>query len=370
MSGESKQAVEKIQMMKVGDLLLDAKNPRLTSSSAGTSQTDLLRVLWSEMSVDEIALSIAANGFFKEEPLFVIPSGEADHKYIVIEGNRRLAAVMVLRDASIRKLLKASNLPSLTKEQLSKLDELPVSIYSSREELWQYYGFRHINGPKAWDAYSKAEFVATVHENQKIPLETIALHIGDQHRTVERLYRGFVVLRQAEKNSLFSRDDRVQNRFSFNFLYTAVDQPDFQRFLGIDGKNSLRPDPVPAGRQEALQELLIWLYGSKADGKAPLIRSQNPDLRILREVISKPKALSALRTWQSLDRAYEASAGDERRFIDALTKAKEYLVQAAGTVTTGYSGDDDLYEIVSDITAIVETLDQEMQKKRSKTTSR
>jgi hypothetical protein len=366
MSGESKQAVEQITTKKYQDLLLDSENPRLTSSAAGTSQLDLLRVLWNEMSVDEIALSIAANGFFKEEPLFLIPTGKQDGKYIVIEGNRRLAAVMLLHDASLRKQVRATNLPTLTSQQLASIDELPVSIYKSRDELWQYYGFRHINGPKAWDAYSKAEFVASVHERLHIPLETIASHIGDQHRTVERLYRGFVILRQAESRGLFSREDRVKNRFNFNYLYTAVDQPDFQKFLGIDGKNSLRQDPVPNGRMEALHELLLWLYGSKADAKEPLIRSQNPDLRILREVISKPKALSALRTWQSLDKAYEASAGDERRFLDALTKAKEFLVQAAGTVTTGYSGEDDLYEVLADIRAIVETLEEEMQKKRQK----
>jgi hypothetical protein len=322
------------------------------------------------MSVDEIALSIAANGFFKEEPLFVIPAEKQDGKYIVIEGNRRLAAVMLLRDSSLRKQLRATDLPELTAQQITQLDELPVSVYKTRDELWEYYGFRHINGPKPWDPYSKAEFIAHVREKLGIPLETIAHHIGDQHRTVERLYRGLVVLRQAERLGVFSRDDRVRNRFSFNYLYTALDQVDYQKFLGVDAKSSLQPDPVPKGRIEALGELLTWLYGSKAEGKDPLIRSQNPDLRILREVISKPKALSALRTWKSLDKAYEVSAGDERRFADAVAKAKEYLVQAVGTVTTGYSGDDDLYETVNDTGEIVGTLKEEMRKKRERVAGR
>ena len=60
----------------VEQLLLDVKNPRLSSGAGGDTQEDLLKVLWNEMAVDEVAFSIAANGFFKEEPLLVITSDE------------------------------------------------------------------------------------------------------------------------------------------------------------------------------------------------------------------------------------------------------------------------------------------------------
>lgn len=55
-------------------LLLDVENPRLSSGEGGNTQDELLKILWSEMAVIEVALSIAANGFFPEEPLLVIPS--------------------------------------------------------------------------------------------------------------------------------------------------------------------------------------------------------------------------------------------------------------------------------------------------------
>ena len=34
---------------------------------------EMVRLLWQELAVDEIVDSISANGFFKEEPLVVIP---------------------------------------------------------------------------------------------------------------------------------------------------------------------------------------------------------------------------------------------------------------------------------------------------------
>jgi len=357
---------QKIGPIPVERLLLDRENPRLASGTGAKTQKELLEVLWNEMAVDEVALSIAANGYFREEPLFVIPekpseSDETKRRYIVVEGNRRLAAVRILRDESLRKELGADNLPILSASERAQLDRLPASIYESRKDLWEFFGFRHINGPKPWDAYSKAKYVADIHDQYRVPLNEIARKIGDRHATVRRLYRGFKILQQAETMVQFSRDDIVRNRFSFSHLYTAADQPEFQKFLGITSEGSLKPNPVPKSKLKELGEFMLWLYGSKTADKQPLVRSQNPDLNILREVISDRKGLSALRAGLSLERAKEISAGDERRFREALTRAKEDLQQAKATVTTGYSGEPDLHDTISDIVQVAESIKAEME---------
>jgi len=350
-------------------LLLDADNPRLASGAGGNLQKELLRVLWNEMAVDELALSIAANGFFRYEPLFVIPqaSHETENvKYVVLDGNRRLAAVLLLRDDKLREELRAADLPKLSVNQKAKLATLPVLIFKSREALWEYLGFHHINGPQPWDSFSKAQYVAHVYENYDVPLEKFAGKIGDRHATVKRLYRGYNLLQQAESMAGFDKEDRVRNRFYFSHLYTAADQPEFQKFLGIDADKLLRPNSVPRSKLAELQELMIWLYGSKSAGKEPVVHTQNPDLNILREVISKPNARAALRAGFSLERAHEIGMGDKRRFREALTGAKEELQQAKGTVTTGYSGEEDLYAIIEDILLYAETIKAEMETKRKK----
>ena len=75
------------------DLYLDDKNPRMAGASEGQSQDAILEYLWREMAVAEIALSIRQNGFFQHEPLF---AARERGKLVVIEGNRRLAAVKLL----------------------------------------------------------------------------------------------------------------------------------------------------------------------------------------------------------------------------------------------------------------------------------
>lgn len=355
----------KVVPMKVDRLILDPNNPRLASADTGTDKKSLVKLMWQEMAVDEVALSIAANGFFQEEPLLVIPSAEkpkkqgGEQKYTVVEGNRRLCAVMLLRDPKLREFVKATDLPPLTKNEIDDLDELPVSIYSTRKELWAYFGFRHINGPKSWDAEPKAKYVATVYEQYKVPLAEIARKIGDQHSYVKRIYRGYVLLEQAEKAG-FNREDRKANRFNFSHLYTAADQQPYQKFLGIDSEGSLKRDPVPKSKISELKEMMVWLYGSKSDNKAPVIRTQNPDLNYLRQVIGNKTALSALRSGLPLERALQISRGDTQVFREALVKAKSSLQEAKSVVTTGYSGDGEDDALMVDLRKILESVDSEM----------
>src|SRR5271168_3970658 len=99
------RTTQSIVNVPVENLRLDRENPRLPSTDIG-SEAELVRYLWREMAVDEVALSIAANGFFPEEPLLVVPAtkGKKDpgsDKFIVVEGNRRLVAVLLLRDAAL-----------------------------------------------------------------------------------------------------------------------------------------------------------------------------------------------------------------------------------------------------------------------------
>lgn len=354
----------------VEQLLLDPENPRLASVTLDLkqSQDELIKILWKEMDVKEIALSIAANGFFEEELLFVIPvdpnvKSGPNAIFTVVEGNRRFTAVKVLLEEKLRRELNVTDLPIISEKMRKNISELPVSIYDTKKELWEYFGLRHINGAKPWDAFSKAKYVADVFEIYKIPIEKIAKKIGDENSLIKKLYRGYTILRQAENNG-FNKDDRIRNRFYFSHLYTATDQIEFQKFLSVEPEKSLKKDPVPIKKIPELKELMLWLYGNKSSNVPPLVQSQNPDLRKLREAISKPASLAALRANLSLDRAFEISLGDSRRFREYITRAKDELQQAKATVTTGYNGEEDLYETVKDIVTYAKSILDEIEEKR------
>ncbi len=108
---------------------------------------------------------------------------------------------------------------------------------------------------------------------------------------------------------------------------------------------------------------MLWLYGKKSKGIEPIISKQQPDLWTLQAVISKPASLAALRSGLSLEKSYQISVGDEQRFRDALTRAKEELLQARGTVI-GYQGEDDLYQTIEDIQELAVAIKDDMESKR------
>src|SRR5262245_19433256 len=190
----------------VDELLLDPQNPRLrdVGLDENATQIEIITALWREMAVDEVALSIANNGFYAHEPLFA----EKEHgKLYVVEGNRRLAAVKLLRDAKLRAEVGATGLPELSAAAIKKLETLPV-ILCARADIWAFLGFKHINGPQAWDSYPKAHYVAWVHNTLHVSLADLARKIGDKHSTVARHYDALMVLEQAEQAGVFDRDDR------------------------------------------------------------------------------------------------------------------------------------------------------------------
>ncbi|MEI8190071.1 MAG: ParB N-terminal domain-containing protein, partial [candidate division NC10 bacterium] len=105
MSGPKPEKLLEIKPLPVDQLLLDPENPRLESVAKTKDQLVLIKAMWREMAVSEVALSIAENGFFEEEPLFAIPAPEekGESRYYVVEGNRRLTAVKLLLDEGLRK---------------------------------------------------------------------------------------------------------------------------------------------------------------------------------------------------------------------------------------------------------------------------
>jgi len=348
----------------IEDLLLDSENPRFAEMDRAKSQRDLVKKLWEDTHLDELILSIAVNGYYRQEPLLVI---KKNNKFIVVEGNRRLASVMILLDPVLAKYVRARvrDFPKMSKTLQTSLKKLPVIQYRNREELWTYLSFRHINGARSWSAISKAEFVADLHLRKRITFDEILRSTGDKNRTSIKLYNGLMVLRQAEKITRFTRDDFNAAKFNFSHLYTIIQYPITRKFLGIDRRDSSKPFPensVPDNKKKELEELLIWIFGSRQMGVSSVIRSQNPDLRMLDDIIGNMDALTYLREKNNLDDAHEYTKQEDRRLESYIVKA-EMNMRKAKSVEDSYKGDRVLAGKVGSIYEISGEMYKKMTKK-------
>jgi hypothetical protein len=349
-----------VLQVNVNELHFDHDNPRLAEYgiTKTTPEDEVLKILWDAMDVRELVQSISASGFFPQEALIIAVEGG---QKIVIEGNRRLAAVKVLL-AGDKGGEGGWTIPEITAEARAALRTLPT-IKSSREDAWRFLGFKHVNGPAKWSSYAKAVYISTVHKTFGVSLVDIANQIGDRHNTVQRLYRGLMVLEQAEREGVYDREHVFRSRLAFSHLYTGLDYEGIGGFLSVAPKETETDSPVPKEKIKELGELLTWLYGNKPEAVPPVVETQNPDLRRLNAVVANREAIAALRAGQELTRAYEISRPATSVFEDALLAAKRELTTARAALSGGYDHSIELLKIAGSIANLADDMYTEMERK-------
>lgn len=320
----------------------DENNPRFTPDKRPTGSSDaaVISMLAASADLSELLQSISTSGYINIEPLIVI---ERDGRLAVLEGNRRLAAVKALRDPELAREARVA-VHDISQDKLATLDELLVYRVAEEADARDIIGFKHINGPQAWDAFAKARFAArwldAEHEKRDkgeshLTLQQIASRMGDQHSTMHRMVAALYVLDQAKEDDIYDIEDRKKRSFSFSHLYTGLSYEEFTNYLGMDRPNrSVDPErhPVPAAKADELQNVLIWLYGSKDRDQEPVVKSQNPDLGRLRDVLGSPAATSVLRERNDLSEAIVTATPADLRFQQHLIAANAELQHAVSTL--------------------------------------
>lgn len=173
-----------------------------------------------------------------------------------------------------------------------------------------------------------------------------------------------MVLKQAEKEKVFNRDNIVANRLYFSHLYTGLQRTGIQKYLDLKDPKMEDPDPVPEKNIPRLAEFLEWLYGNELDDKQSVIKSQNPYLKYLDEVLQDKEALAALKAGESLDYAFEISRSDSALFQESISQAKRSLQKARAYLLSGYDGNDELFEIANEVYDLAEAIYFDMDKQR------
>lgn len=257
---------------------LDPKNPRF-GAVGGTSKTqaEILDTIVTEYGIEDVISSLAVNGYFPGEPLICIKKKNSN-RYVVVEGNRRLAACLVLAgDERAKNQTKRTH----TFQQLQQshgrapIVDVPVIWYEEGEspkELISYLGVRHLAASLPWDSYAKAAWIAQVVTDGQLSLEDISRMTGDQHRTIARLLHGYYVVGQLVERGLFNPEAAIKKGrgsnadFAFSWVYTLLGYPSARARLGI--AEIPQPNPIPDSRLDDAKQVFIRLLGNKEMGKA------------------------------------------------------------------------------------------------------
>ena len=222
-------AAQQDRMVDVDDLKFDLQNPRIPTEFF-QNEDEAAKYLLDEYDVEELVKSILSSGWIDYEPLIV-----EQNTNIVYEGNRRLAALRLIRLAGLRHNLDY-RLPDIENPQAAP-EKVRVRFVENRSAARRFIAFKHITGPLKWDAYAKAKYAAAWLEDGE-SIDVVSKMLGDGHNTIRRLVTGYQVLEQA-KTLGFDINDRTKKRFSFSHLYTAVSRPAVRAYIGMDDEDEL-----------------------------------------------------------------------------------------------------------------------------------
>lgn len=336
------------QFVDIGKLQFDLQNPRVPTELFDEPD-QVVRYLLDEYDVEELVQSILSSGWIDYEPLIV-----QSKTNIVFEGNRRLAALSLIRDKALRDRLEYK-LPAIDGAQQLP-PEVRVRFVKDRTEARRYIAFKHINGPYKWDAFAKAKYASEwLQEGEDI--DVVSKMLGDNHNTIRRLVAGYDVLEQAQTLG-FDLNDRTKKHFSFSHLYTAISRPAVRAYLGMEGADDgdeAPTGPVPEKNTEQLLTLMSWLYGQEKKKEPTLIASQNPNLNQLVRIIESKDGLESLVRTRRLDIAFEEVEPAAVRFKDALLSASRQCEAALG-LSSHYDGDPALLAVGNNLAVTVRSL--------------
>lgn len=272
-----------------------AAEPRFHESSVQESTWRRLR----DDGISELKTSLCTNGFMPMEPLVVREYAHVEDRYLVVEGNRRLAALMWIQkdiDAGVE-------LPAHAPAMLGRI---PVVVVSHEDDDPAFFealmGVRHVSGTKEWRGYQRAKLVVTLRDERNLEAKEIADRVGMTTHEVNRRYRAFKALEQMRNHEDFG--DRMTPGL-YPLFHEAVSLPIVRQWLGWDQHATRFTDEDELGQFYAL------ITASEIDGvrQEPKI-VRHSEVRELKSILRNEEAKEAL-----LD--------DHTPFVEALTIAKK-----------------------------------------------
>lgn len=335
---------EELKEVHIDDIYLDLENPRVPysirnregSKSKEEVDKDILQYMIETGSIPELMFSIGENGFFAGEALLLIKDknsqGELTGKYIVIEGNRRVTALKMLRDPDSAPALK-HQIKEAADSARYKPESIPSIIFEERDNILRYLGYRHITGIKNWKALEKARYLDLVYNKLSTPTRNhdevcieIAKSIGSRPSYVSRILKAYSLYQFIEKNDFFSIKGLDDTTFHFVNLSDSLNRSNLSDFL-------LKNDEEKEFNEKNLKDWTEWLFQENKEGETRLKGTSN-DLSALDAVVANHVALEAFRDRKmSLSQASALAEDPEDILINSLEQALEYLLEADRVLT-------------------------------------
>lgn len=336
---------QQFKYKKIENLQLDVYNPRLPKSKQGKDEHTVIEYLLLEAATTELMESIGENDFFAGEMLLVIPNEKEDGKFIVVEGNRRLTAVLLLNNPELATVKKVAT-KEISEKAKHKPTELPCLVFEKRSDIQQYLGFVHITGKKSWRMLEKARYLADLRKNDQFKSKSfseaskeIARIIGSRSPYVCKMLISYQLYEVVEDEKFYQIDGLSDSTFFLNYFSDGLLKENIRAYLNVDLDSE---NPLENLNREHLQELVTWWF-KKTEGVSRLI-GDSEGMKMLNKVLGNEIALSAFKKGATIYTAYELTNDIDYQFERKIKDSLQAIEQADGLVHKVKSFYSDLYE--------------------------
>lgn len=220
--------------INVTSLYLDGRNPRIPHVTGSTSQRDLIAQLIEHDKVYELAKDIAEQGYFPTEVLIGV---EEKGKKIVLEGNRRLAALKLLLSpeagpAQYQKRFQVLH-ARVAPESISRVR---VVFAPSRDDAAPIIVKRHtVGGVKRWERSQQAQYLREF-VNSDSTLDDLSRRLGISKADLTSMLKSDTMYQVAKSLDLADETEAIVSdprAFNISTLERLVDNSSFGPFMGI-----------------------------------------------------------------------------------------------------------------------------------------
>lgn len=342
------------KLIAIVALRLDPENPRLPTDMQGQPQEELAVDLALGFDAFTVAESIASHGYFLSEPLIALDSG--DGTFVVVEGNRRLTALLGLVRPGIRALFADRDRWDALAQTCSihEADAVPVVVAPDRLSVTPIIGFRHISGILQWQPYAQARYVAKLVDADGMSFAGVAEMIGIDRTKVGNLYRDQAITEQARSMGI----ETGNLEQSFSLLTVAMSTTKLRNHIGapLGSKTVPGEHPIPAEKEPELQELITWVFGAGAT--KPVI-SDSREISKLGNVVATDTGLKALRGGESLDQAVQRVKDEgtdpRKRLLNRIRTGRNSLLAAAEDIAD-FVDDPEVAELIDEARDAIDAL--------------
>lgn len=320
--------------LQLQSLLLDPNNPRFAElgddaapvPESRFNEPKVQQAAYDKMknprfNVVELRDTIRELGFLPMDRLVVRrwrDSKTEAPRYVVVEGNRRVAALKWLME-----LFEQGKL-QFNEEQMKLYCNFQVLLLDEERApstaRWILPGLRHVSGIKEWGPYQKARMVFELRQTGRTPQE-VAQSLGLSTREANQLWRAYLALEQMKADEEYGEHAEAS---LYSYFEEVFKRPNIRNWLGWSDDEGKFTKP------EELRLFFSWICGSDADDGSEALPPKLPEAKSIRElsrVIEDPDAFTLFKTGDgTLTRALaRVEADTHREFMPAVSACESTL---------------------------------------------